>query len=190
MPKEELATPSDLLVTKPAMFPDGLATSADDAGVFTVKIASTPEHNELQPFAGSKNHHFNDALIGEVLRVVNHRGSEADAATTIGAITSAMEAFHPKNEIEGMLAAQAVAMHFGAMACFGKAASPNRHPDVASKLRKDGANLSRGMVDMIEAFDRKRGKRPQVVRVERVVVHEGGQAIVGNLQPSTGKDGG
>jgi hypothetical protein len=54
----------------------------------------------------------------------------------------------------------------------------------ASKLRKDGANLARGMTDMLEALDRKRGKGPQVVRVERVVVNEGGQAIVGNVQPA------
>jgi hypothetical protein len=31
------------------------------------------------------------------------------------------------------------------------------------------------------------GKGPQVVRVERVVVHEGGQAIVGNVQPAASK---
>ena len=40
------------------------------------------------------------------------------------------------------------------------------------------------MTDMLEALDRKRGKGPQVVRVERVVVNEGGQAIVGNVQPA------
>ena len=49
-------------------------------------------------------------------------------------------------------------------------------------MRKDGANLARGMTDMVDAMDRKRGKGPQVVRVERVVVHQGGQAIVGNVQ--------
>jgi hypothetical protein len=56
-----------------------------------------------------------------------------------------------------------------------------RNIDSASKLRKDGANLARAMTDMLDALDRKRGKR-QVVRVERVVVHEGGQAIVGNVR--------
>ncbi len=35
---------------------------------------------------------------------------------------------------------------------------------------------------MLEALERKRGKGPQVVRVERVVVQEGGRAIVGNVQ--------
>jgi hypothetical protein len=42
---------------------------------------------------------------------------------------------------------------------------------------------------MLEALDRKRGKGPQIVRVERVVVHEGGQAIVGNVQPAVSKVG-
>jgi hypothetical protein len=37
------------------------------------------------------------------------------------------------------------------------------------------------MTDMLEALDRKRGKGPQVVRVERVVVNDGGQAIVGSV---------
>jgi len=34
--------------------------------------------------------------------------------------------------------------------------------------------LFRAMTDMVDALDRKCGKGPQVVRVERVVVHEGG----------------
>ena len=43
--------------------------------------------------------------------------------------------------------------------------------------------MARAMTDMLDALDRKRGKGPQqVVRVERVVVHEGGQAIVGNVK--------
>jgi len=61
---------------------------------------------------------------------------------------------------------------------------------VASKLRRDGANLARGVADMLDAIDRKRGKAPQVVRVERVVVHDGGQAIVGNVQPVAVLSGG
>jgi len=35
---------------------------------------------------------------------------------------------------------------------------------------------------MLEALERKRSKGPQVVRVERVVVQDGGQAIVGTVQ--------
>jgi hypothetical protein len=50
---------------------------------------------------------------------------------------------------------------------------------VASKLRKDAANLARAVVDMPDALDPERGKGPQVVRVERVVVNEGRTAAPG-----------
>src|SRR4051812_13958843 len=43
---------------------------------------------------------------------------------------------------------------------------------------------------LISLTDRKRGKRPQVVRVERVVVQDGGRAIVGNLTAGEAKGGG
>ena len=102
---------------------------------------------------------------------------------------TALAAFKPFNEVEAMLASQAVAMHFGAMECFRRAMHPKQPADIAGKLRKDGANLSRGMADMLDALDRKRGKSPKVVRVERVVVHEGGQAIVGNVQHGAAKGG-
>ena len=58
--------------------------------------------------------------------------------------------------------------------------SPTRTgPEVASKLRKDAANLARAVVDMPDALDPERGKGPQVVRVERVVVNEGRTAAPG-----------
>ncbi len=38
------------------------------------------------------------------------------------------------------------------------------------------------MTDMLAALDRKRGNGPQVVRVERVIVHESGQVIVDSAQ--------
>ena len=104
-------------------------------------------------------------------------------------VAAALAAFKPTDELEGLLAAQGVALHLGAMECLRRAMLPDQHPDIAAKLRKDGANLARGMTDMLEALDRKRGKGPQVVRVERVVVHEGGQAIVGNVQPAAPKAG-
>ena len=111
------------------------------------------------------------------------RTNPADSAKRVAAAAAAVAAFKPVDEVEAMLAGQAVAMHHMAMECLRRAALGDQHPDVASKLRKDGATLARGMTDMLDALDRRRGKAPQVVRVERVVVHEGGRAIVGNVQP-------
>ena len=58
--------------------------------------------------------------------------------------------------------------------------------EAAARLRKDGANLARAMADMLDALDRRRGKAPQVVRVERVVVQDGGRAIVGAVAAGGG----
>jgi hypothetical protein len=38
------------------------------------------------------------------------------------------------------------------------------------------------MVDMLDGLDRRRGKASQTVRVERVHVYPGGQAVVGAVQ--------
>ena len=77
-------------------------------------------------------------------------------------------------------------MHLGAIECFRRALHPGQPADVASKLRKDGANLARAMTEMLDTLDRKRGKSAQVVRVERVIVH--GQAVVGSVRTG-GREG-
>lgn len=131
--------------------------------------------------AGSELPEFNHALLNATVATICGHDPDA-AAIRVAAATAALAAFKPADEIEGMIAAQAVALHQAAMECFRRAALPGHAPEVASKLRKDGANMARGMTDMLDALDRKRGKGHQVVRVERVVVHEGGQAIVGNVK--------
>jgi len=156
-----------------------------------IDIIGEPETDELRAFGGSRSDKFNGWLINAMARTGWFPPGQTDEACNqqMFAAVAALRAFKPTDEIEGMLAAQTVAMHFGAMECFRRAMVHDQQPEVASKLRKDGANLARGMTDMLDALDRKRGKGPQVVRVERVVVHEGGQAIVGNVQPAASKVG-
>ena len=147
-------------------------------------LIGEPESDELRAFGGSRSDKFNGVLINAMARTGWFPPGQTDEACSqqMFAAVAALRAFKPTDEIEGMLAAQTVAMHFGAMECFRRAMVYDQQPEVASKLRKDGANLARGMTDMLEALDRKRGKGPQIVRVERVIVHEGGQAIVGSVQ--------
>ena len=96
----------------------------------------------------------------------------------------ALRSFAPTDAVEGMIAAQAVALHYASLECSRKAMVQGQPSDIAARLRRDAANSARAMVDMCEALDRRRGKGPQVFRVERVVVNEGGQAVVGNVTTS------
>ncbi len=104
-------------------------------------------------------------------------------------VIDSLAAFAPKDPIEGMISAQAVALHHASMECFRRAMIERQPADIAAKLRKDGTNMSRALVDMVEALARHRGKGPQVVRVERVVVQDGGQAIVGAVATREGRSG-
>lgn len=139
---------------------------------------------KLSDYSGSKSPAFTNSLLNAVINTAwLPAGADQETRTRQAHIAlEVLREFKPADAIEGMIAAQAVAMHQGAMECFRRAMIPDQPSDTAARMRKDGANLARGMTDMLAALDRKRGKGPQVVRVERVVVHQGGQAIVGNVQ--------
>ncbi|WP_120010410.1 hypothetical protein [Teichococcus vastitatis] len=153
-----------------------------DLGPVTATGGMNPE-NPFKGMGGSDNPMFNSMLYREVLGVAFGRpaGDEEQKSRIGSAAAQAMAGFQPKDEVEGLLAAQAVALHFAAMECLRRSVIPDQPSEIAAKMRKDGANLARSMVEMTEALQRRRGKGPQVVRVERVVVQEGGQAIVGNV---------
>ena len=60
---------------------------------------------------------------------------------------------------------------------------PDQPFEAAQGLRKAAANASRTFIELLAALDRRRGKGgQQVVRVEHVHVHSGGQAVVGNVK--------
>jgi hypothetical protein len=160
-------------------FPGGRCGPVCD-GRMTVAL----DPGAARTLGGSNYQEFTQTLLDGVLATLPTR-NPAETAKRVAAAAAALAAFRPADEIEAMLAGQCVALHFGAMECLRRAILPDQHPEAASKLRRDGANLARGMTDMLDAMDRKRGKGPQVVRVERVVVHEGGQAIVGNVHPTS-----
>ena len=173
----------------PSWLPHGMRPQfgADGKQTGIIEVHTNPTMNLYRAAGGSESAPFNNMVVSNLLPCLpTHAGKENNGQVIAGAV-AALEAFKPTDEIEGMLAAQAVAMHHASMECFRRAMLTNQTADTSAKLRRDGTNLARGMTDMLDALDRKRGKGPQVVRVERVVVHEGGQAIVGNVAPSDGK---
>lgn len=158
------------------------------ANARVVELEAAPE--ALKLLGGSQCRSFNETLLASVLGCMSvPEEGEDELQRRVAATQAALAAFKPADEIKGMIAAQAVAMHHASMECFRRAALPNQHPDTESKLRRDGANLSRGMTEMLEALSRRRDRSPQVVRVERVVVADGGQAIVGAVTAGVGGRG-
>lgn len=135
---------------------------------------------------GSRNDRFNNVLVNTAARTLWHHRDEAAEVRSdkLTAVAVALKGFAPQDEVEGMLAAQAVGLHAATMECLRRAMLPDQPGEFASKLRRDAVNCARAMAEMCAALDRRRGKGQQTVRVEHVTVQSGGQAIVGTVAPA------
>jgi hypothetical protein len=135
----------------------------------------------LKCFGGSRSDDFNEVLLAQVIGSLSRGNTnETGLAQRYGAAIWAMGGIRPKDELEGMIAAQLVASHNAAMECHRRA-----NNDQTFEGRKEHLNqankLSRTFATLLEGLNRHRGKGQQKVTVEHVHVHEGGQAIVGNV---------
>ena len=101
---------------------------------------------------------------------------------------SALAGIAPRDECEGMIAAQMVACHHAAMECYRRAMIREQTFEGRSENLNQANKLSRTYSTLLEALNRHRGKGQQKVTVEHVHVYEGGQAIVGNVQAPGGGD--
>ena len=98
---------------------------------------------------------------------------------------SAVEALigiKPQDEIEGMIGAQLIACHNASMECYRRAMLPDIPFDRRHGNLNSASKLSRTYATLLESLNRHREKGQQKVTVEHVHVHEGGQAIVGNVE--------
>jgi len=99
-----------------------------------------------------------------------------------------MMAVEPKDELEGMLAAQMVSIHNAAMECMRRAMIPNQSFEGRNSNLNQATKLTRTYTAQMEALKRYRSKGEQKVTVEHVHVHDGGQAIVGNVEGRGGDE--
>jgi hypothetical protein len=149
-------------------------------------VTMTPlEHQtaEYGVLGGSRSDDFNRTVADQALSALWMPEAFGDDAklTKRQAALATLQGIKPRDEVEGMLAAQMVACHSAAMECYRRAMIPDQpHVGRESNLRF-ADKLSKTYAQQMEALKRHRQKADQTVRVERVIVSDGGQAIVGNV---------
>jgi hypothetical protein len=97
-----------------------------------------------------------------------------------------LNGINPQDEMEGMLAAQMIGVHNIAMDAMRRAMIYDQHSEARDRYSNQAIKLMRTFTAQMEALDKHRRKGQQKVVVEHVHVHEGGQAIVGNVNPGGG----
>ena len=88
----------------------------------------------------------------------------------------------PRDELEGMMAAQLIAAHYAAMECYRRAMIGEQTFEGRRESLNHANRLSRTFTQLIDALNRHRSKGQQRVTVEHFHVHSGGQAIVGVVE--------
>jgi len=86
----------------------------------------------------------------------------------------------PRDGIEAMLVAQMTATHVAMTLVASKMAGGAGY-QVRESYERSMTRLSRTYLAQMDALKKHRAKAQQVVRVERVTVQDGGQAIVGDV---------
>jgi hypothetical protein len=142
----------------------------------------------LKSIGGSMSDDWNNIVANQTIKTIWHR-AKADAEEIREqrhATVDALIGINPRDELEGMIAAQLVACHNASMECYRRAMHREQTFEGRKEELSQANRLSRTYSTLVESLNRHRGKGSQKVTVEHVHVHEGGQAIVGNVESRGG----
>jgi hypothetical protein len=138
---------------------------------------------ELKRLGGSQSDVWNNQIASQTINTLHIvKTQEGDASPETTAAIVGLCGIDPKDELEGMIAAQLIAGHNAAMECYRRAMLPDQIFEYRRENLNQAGKLSRTFATLLEALNRHRGKGQQKVVVEHVHVHKGGQAIVGNVE--------
>ena len=163
---------------------------AATAAKATTIVAGDPDDRKgrLKDLGGSQSDRWNNVLANQVMQALWLKNSSAEEGEKqLNATVAALIGIGPRDELEGMMAAQLIAAHNAAMECYRRAMIGEQSFEGRRENLAQANKLSRTYAALLEALNRHRGKGQQKVTVEHVHVHAGGQAVVGMVASSAGQ---
>jgi hypothetical protein len=153
-----------------------------------VEVDAAKWLGKLKVIGGSKNDDWNSIVANQAVSALWLKNSDIEEAKKQRSATvAALLGIAPRDEIEGMIAAQLVACHNASMECYRRAMIGEQTFEGRRENLSQANKLSRTYATLLEALNRHRGKgTQQKVIVEHVNVAAGGQAIVGNVEAPGG----
>jgi hypothetical protein len=138
---------------------------------------------QLKAAFGSTSGAFVDAEILRLLAALHATRDDLPLETKVNAALAVIAGIAPRNEVEALLAVQMAMTHIAAMRMLTELnrLSPHVSPGGVAIAGTVSTKLLRAFAGQAEALAKLRRPAEQVVRVERVNVAAGGQAIVGTV---------
>ena len=138
---------------------------------------------DLREIGGSLSDDWNNILINQTVGALwTSHSSEETLNRQVKAAIAGLRGIAPRDELEGMMAAQLVAAHSAAMECYRRAMIPEQTLEGRTQNLNYANKLTRASASLLDALNKHRGKGQQKVTVEHVHVHAGGQAVVGTVE--------
>ncbi len=164
---------------KPAQGNEPTAVVAGDPSDYIVALKSV---------GGSQFKDWNNALAQQAERTLWVNNSDLDESESqLRATLAALLGIKPRDELEGMMAAQLIAAHNAAMECYRRAMIGKQTFEGRRENLNQASKLSRTWATLLDALNKHRGKGQQKMIVEHVHVHSGGQAVVGTIEGPGGR---
>jgi hypothetical protein len=145
------------------------------------------QDRNIKDLGGSEVEAWNDRIMRMVLSAMPMEHQDKVEAGKVGtAVFSGMLDLKAEDPIEGMLIAQLVIAHEGAMAMYQKAwAQPSEYFEARTKYLQLADKAQRTVVMLTERLDHHRGRGQQQITVKHVTVNAD-NAIVGNVEHHQG----
>ena len=153
---------------------------AEDDGSVSIVVASD---DQLRHLLGVRT---DAAALGIVQTTMNGLGTRGSEYRDF--VASMAVEMEPRDAVEAMLVSQLALTH-AAMTTASRKAMDSTSWQIRESFERSMTRLSRTFLAQMDALKKYRAKAQQIVRVERVTVHEGGQAIVGSVRHGGRVDG-
>lgn len=137
--------------------------------------------DRLKTALGTTSSDFVNATL-EQIQNASRMPSGGISETSVNAVLAFIEAAEPRNEVEAALAIQAACAHAVAMAVLSRAGGAYGGDRHVALMAAAAARLIRAFAIQVEVMRRLRNGGTQLIRIERVEVKEGGQALIGNVK--------
>ena len=175
--------------------PSGPATALETPLALSTPPETSPDRSDapeglqgmLRHLGGSRSDQWNLMLGLQVMATLRPQPSDEEMhSLQRDAVMAGTAGIGPRDELEGMMAAQLIAAHNAAMEGYRRAMIPGQTFEGRQEALNQANKLSRTWATLLDALNKHRGKGQQKVTVEHVHVHAGGQAVVGVVERSKG----
>jgi hypothetical protein len=136
--------------------------------------------DRLKTALGTASMEFVEATLYQ-LQAAARLPNSGVSEIAVNSALSMIESEQPRNETECAIVVQMACVHSATMAVLGRIGGGHGGDRHVLGAATAAARLSRTFAILVETLRRLRTGSSQVIRIERVDVREGGQAVIGNI---------